>query len=224
VKTVPGLFVAVCLFSAAGLTQVAKTANQNYKDEAGRSKIAATLTDEGRDARQKPKELISQLGVRPGMTVADIGTGPGYMLPHLSAAVGPSGVVYAEDIFPDFLNRAKVNAQSLQNVKFFLGNEKSVELPAATVDLAMILDAYHHFDYPEAMLASIKRALKPDGRLAIVEYHKNEKSMANGNALTHIRKTRADFVKEIEGYGFQAVQVADFVPDVQWFGIFQPKQ
>jgi len=221
VKSVHALSLCVCFVSVSGLAQVAKTANENYKDEAGRSRIAATLTGEGRDARQKPKELIARLGIRTGMTVADIGTGPGYMLPYLSAAVGPSGVVDAEDIFPDFLNRAKVNAQSLQNVKFFLGNEKSVELPAGTVDIVMILDAYHHFDYPEAMLASIRRALKPDGRLAIIEYHKNEKSMANGNALKHIRKTRAEFVKEIEGYGFRSVEVNDFVPDVQWYGIFQ---
>ncbi|MEJ7606188.1 MAG: hypothetical protein WKF37_07945, partial [Bryobacteraceae bacterium] len=93
--------------------QAAKTANEGYRDEAARGKVAATLSDEGRDVRQKPKELIAHLGIRPGMAVVDVGTAVGYMLPHLSAAVGPSGIVYAEDIFEDFLSKAKQRSANL---------------------------------------------------------------------------------------------------------------
>lgn len=203
--------------------QVAKEANDNYRDPAGRSRILSTLTDAGRDARQRPKELVAQLGIKPGMSVADIGTAGGYMLPHLAEATGPAGTIYAEDIFPDFLEAAKKRASSLKNVTYVLGNEKSVKLPASSIDLALILDAYHHFDYPAEMLASLRTALRPGGRIAVVEFHRNEKSMGDGRAMKHIRATKEDFVKEIELNGFRAVEVKDFTPEVQWLGIFEKR-
>jgi ubiquinone/menaquinone biosynthesis C-methylase UbiE len=214
------VFAAAAGFACA---QVAKEANDQYQSPEARSHIAASLTEPGRDARQKPKALVAALGIKPGMSVADVGTGAGYMLPWLSAAAGADGTVYAEDIFPDFLEKAKANSTKLKNVKFIQGNEKSVSLPAGTIDVALILDAYHHFNYPEAMLASVRQALKPGGRLAVVEYHKNKEAMAGGRALTHIRASRDEFVKEIEANGFRAVEVRDFNPEVQWIGIFEPK-
>ena len=71
--------------------QVAQKANERYQSPDARKGMVATLTDPSRDARQKPKELVAELGIKPGMTVVDLGTGPGYMLPYLSAAVGPTG-------------------------------------------------------------------------------------------------------------------------------------
>ncbi|HYO79996.1 MAG TPA: methyltransferase domain-containing protein [Bryobacteraceae bacterium] len=213
----------VLLASAAALGQVAKEANREYKEEAFRTKLAGDLTAESRDLRQKPKELIAALKVEPGMTVADVGTGAGYMLPHLAAAVGPSGKVYAEDIFPDFLDAAKKHAAKLTNVTYVLGDEKSARLPAGVADLIIVLDAYHHFDHPGPMLESMKTALKPGGRLAIVEFHKTEKAMPNGRALQHIRATRDEFVKEIAGFGFETIEVRDFTPEVQWIGVFRSR-
>jgi SAM-dependent methyltransferase len=214
------LFAAAAGFAGG---QVAKEANDQYQNPEARSHIAASLTEPGRDARQRPKALVEALGIKPGMSVADVGTGAGYMLPWLSAATGSDGTVYAEDIFPDFLEKAKANSTRLKNVKFIQGSEKSANLPAGAIDVALILDAYHHFNYPQAMLASVHRALKPVGRLAIVEYHKNEKAMAGGRALTHIRASREEFVKEIEANGFRTVELRDFNPEVQWIGIFEKK-
>ena len=207
-----------CCWAVFG--QAAAEANKEYNDPAFRAKLAAGLTADSRDARQKPKELVAAMGIQPGMAVADVGTGGGYMLKHLSAAVGPSGTVYAQDIFPDLIATAKKTAADLSNVKYVLGNTKSTELPANSADRILVLDAYHHFDHPDAMLASLRQALKPGGRLVIVEYHKNEKAMPNGRALTHIRATREEFVKEIESHGLKAVEVKDFQPEVQWMGIF----
>jgi ubiquinone/menaquinone biosynthesis C-methylase UbiE len=208
----------VCL---GAFGQVAAEANREYGTPSSRERIASGLQSTSRDARQKPKELIAALGIRPGMTVADVGSGGGYMLPYLAAAVGPNGRVYAEDVYPDFLEAAKKHAAQHGNITYVLGEEKSALLPPESQDLILVLDAYHHFNYPEAMLASLRQALKPDGRLAIIEYHRNEKSMANGRALKHIRATREEFVKEIESQGLQAIEVKDFVPDVQWMGIFR---
>ncbi|MDZ4798155.1 MAG: methyltransferase domain-containing protein [Bryobacteraceae bacterium] len=216
----------VFVLAALGATlsaQVAREANAGYRDEDSRKRVATTLGDEGRDVRQKPAELIKRLDIRQGMSVADIGTAVGYMLPHLSKAVGPAGTVWAEDIFPDFLKQAKERNTALSNVRYVEGNEKSVELPSGSIDRALILDAYHHFDFPKQMLDSIAKALRPGGQLAIVEYEKNEKSMSGGRALQHIRLTRAEFVREIEGYGLKAISVTDFIPEVQWIGIFEKR-
>jgi ubiquinone/menaquinone biosynthesis C-methylase UbiE len=215
--------VAALLACSAMFGQIAKEANRDYQSPDGRARIVSGLQSDSRDARQRPKELVAALAIRPGMTVADIGSGAGYMLPYLSEAVGLTGRVYAEDIYPDFLESAKKNAAKYSNITYVLGDEKSASLPAGSQDVILVLDAYHHFNYPEAMLASLRQALKPEGRLVVVEYHRNEKSMANGRALKHIRATRAEFVKEIEGRGFRAVEVRDFTPEVQWMGTFERK-
>jgi ubiquinone/menaquinone biosynthesis C-methylase UbiE len=209
------------LLACAGFAQVATEANRDYRNPETRGKIASGLQAESRDARQRPKELVAALAIRPGMTVADIGSGGGYMLPHLAEAVGPEGRIYAEDIYPDFLKAAQKHAEKFTNITYILGNEKSAMLPPDSQDVILVLDAYHHFNYPDAMLANLRRSLKPDGRLVIVEYHRNDKSMPNGRALQHIRATKAEFVKEIEGHGFQAAEVTDFRPDVQWMGVFR---
>lgn len=211
----------VFLLSAALSAQVAEKANENYKTKEGRASVASGIGSASRDARQKPKELVAELALKPGMVVADIGTGAGYMLPYLSEAVGASGNVIAEDIYPDFIETAKKKAGELKNVEYVLGSEKATNLPAGSTDVLFVLDAYHHFNYPQALLADFARALKKDGRLIIVEYHKNQEAMANGRALEHIRLSADDFIKEIEAAGWRLVSRKDFIPRVQWLGVFQ---
>jgi ubiquinone/menaquinone biosynthesis C-methylase UbiE len=149
------------LLGAAALVsaQVAEKANERYQTPDAREGIARTLTEPSRDARQKPRELVSALGIKPGMTVVDFGTGPGYMLPYLSEAVGKSGRVIGQDIFADFLNKAKERSSSLSNVSFVQGNAKETNLTPESADLVMALDVYHHLDYPAQTLAEVKRAL-----------------------------------------------------------------
>jgi ubiquinone/menaquinone biosynthesis C-methylase UbiE len=213
----------IFLIGAALAAQVAEKANENYRTKEGRASVAAMLSDADRDKRQKPKELTAALELKPGMVVADVGTGAGYMLPYLSAAVGPTGKVIAQDIFPDFVEKAKSKAAGLKNVEFVLGSDKQTNLPANAVDVVFVLDAYHHFDYPQTLLADFGRALKTNGRLILVEYHKNETAMANGRALEHIRLTSDEFMKEIEAAGWQSVSVKDFIPKVQWMGVFRKR-
>jgi ubiquinone/menaquinone biosynthesis C-methylase UbiE len=214
------------VFAAAALActaQVAQHANERYQTREGRDGIAATLTAEGRERTQQPRELLASLGFRPGMTVADVGTGPGYMLPYLSEAVGPSGRVIAEDIFPDFLDRARRTSSEhkLENVTFVQGDERDARLPEAAVDAVLVLDVYHHFNYPVDMLASIRRALKPDGRLIIVEYEKSDKAMG-GRGLEHIRLGANDAIREIEKNGFALASRREHAPAVQWVAVFTP--
>ncbi len=214
-------FVAILFLCAAvAFPQAASHANTRYKTKEGREAISKTLGAHDRDARQKPVELIEALELKPGMSVADIGTGVGYMLPFLAKAVGPAGKVYAEDIFPDFLDKARERAKekSLDGVVFVQGDEKDVKLPADSIDVALILDAYHHFDWPAEMMASVRRSLRRGGRVAIVDFYKDGFGDPN-----HIRLDEADVVKEIEGFGFKAVARKPFVAGRQYVAVFEKK-
>lgn len=214
--------VALALPAAA---QVAKEANTQYQTAEGRQTVAATLSAADRDERQRPRELVDAMGLKRGMSVADVGTGIGYMVPFLSRRAGPNGRVFAEDIFDDYLAMARMTAESqhLNNIVFVKGTEKDPKLPENTLDRVLVLDVYHHFDYPEAMLAGIYKALKADGRLVIVEYHKNETAMPNGRALTHIRLNKPEVIKEVEANHFHLVSQSEHVPDVQYMLILEKR-
>jgi ubiquinone/menaquinone biosynthesis C-methylase UbiE len=203
--------------------QVASEANKRYQTPEGRAAIATTLNDPHRDDRQKPKELVAALGLKPGMSVADIGTGTGYMLPFLHDAVGDKGHVYGEDIFDDFLRQAKerVENKGYRNVTFIKGTEHTTNLPAHSVNVAMILDAYHHFDFPGEMLESIALGLKKGGRLVLVDFYKRPEAMPGGNAMQHIRIDFDDVVKEVESHGFKFVEKKEQIPGSQYLAIFE---
>jgi ubiquinone/menaquinone biosynthesis C-methylase UbiE len=214
------ILVAFLAFVAVAFPQAAANANNGYKTEEGRANVAKTLLASDRDGRQKPKELIEAMQIKPGSTVVDLGTGAGYMLPFLSAAVGPNGKVLAEDIFDDFLKQARATAEknSLSNVEFIKGTDRDPMLPANTADIVFTLDAYHHFDYPAQMLGVIARSLKPGGRFILVDFYK-----AGFRDPAHIRLDQADVIKEVESNGFQLVSKADHMPGTQYIAIFTRK-
>ena len=209
--------LAILLCCSALPAQVAGGANAEYQTKEGRARLGKGLGSSGRDAQQKPKELVEALDLKPGMTVADVGSGVGYMLPHLSRAVGPSGRVLAEDIQQDFLDGAKTKAErdKLDNVSYVLGSTKDTKLPAGAVDVAFALDAYHHFDYPAEMLASIRKALKKDGRLAVVDFHKN-----HFKDSAHIRLDLDGLIQEVEANGFRCVSRREFPSNDQFLAVF----
>ena len=215
----------IATLTCAGVlsAQVATEANSGYKTTDGRSSVAKGLSDPNRDERQKPRELVQAMAITRGMTVADVGTGIGYMLPFLSRAVGRQGHVIGEDIFDDFLASAKqrVETQNLQNVTFTKGTETDPSLPEGQVDEVLVLDVYHHFDYPEKMLAGIHKALKPGGKLVIVEYYKSPEAMANGRAMTHIRINKPDVIKEISANHFRLVSEREHIPGSQYMLVLE---
>jgi ubiquinone/menaquinone biosynthesis C-methylase UbiE len=219
-------FVAVVIFCAAASAQVATKANENYKTPQGRAGIAAGLGDPERDATEKPKKIVADMDIQPGMTVADVGTGVGYMLPFLSKATGPSGCVLAEDIQTDFLDKAKakVRGNKLKNVEFILGTDRNPKLPEDSVDRILVLEVYHHFDYPAEMLSYLGAALKPGGRLIIVDFYKRRGAMGEGDrALQHIRLDEDGVIKEVEQNGFHPVSQHEHIPKRQYLAIFEKK-
>jgi ubiquinone/menaquinone biosynthesis C-methylase UbiE len=214
--------ITTLLLVSCGLAQVADNANSGYKTAEGRQAVAKGLIAPDRDSKQKPEELVQAMELKPGLTVADVGTGAGYMLPFLSRAVGAGGRVIAEDIQDDFLAMARTRtaAEKLENVTFVKGSEKDPALPAASVDVALALDSYHHYDYPREMLAGLRKGLKPGGRLVIVEYYKRADAMPNGRALQHIRLDAPDVIKEIEASGFRLLSQREHVKGSQYMLVF----
>jgi ubiquinone/menaquinone biosynthesis C-methylase UbiE len=212
--------------ASAAWAQVAREANRGYETPETRKQIVQRLENPERLAVLRPAELVAKLEIPRGSTVVDLGTGTGTLLDDLSAAVGPSGRVIAEDIHPDFLDRARrrIQTDGLTNVTLLLGDETDPRLPASAAGLVVILDAYHHFDYPAQMLAAIRRGLRPGGRLAIVEYHKLRGAMEGPDpdfALTHIRLTAEDLVHEVESAGYKLQWRHDHAPDRQYIAVFQ---
>jgi len=214
------------VFCVAAFPQVAEKANEGYKTKEGRAGVAKGLAAADREERQKPREIVEAMALKVGDSVADVGTGVGFMLPYLSHAVGDTGTVYGEDIQTDFIDQARtrVQLQNLTNVKFVLGTDRDPKLPAATLAAALILDVYHHFDYPEAMLEHIRDSLLSDGKLVIVEFYKRRGAMGQGDrALEHIRLDQDDLIKEVEANGFRLLSKRDLNPNSQYIVVFQKK-
>ncbi len=125
-----------------------------------------------RPQQEHPDELVSDLRLRPGEVVADIGAGTGFYTRRLAQAVGPSGKVFAEDIQPEMVLMLinSMNRLGMTNVTPVLGTTTDPRLPSATLDLALMVDVYHEFDFPYEMVQAICRSLKPGGRLVFVEF------------------------------------------------------
>jgi SAM-dependent methyltransferase len=222
------LIILCGLICAAAFAQVATEANAGYKTPEGRANVEKALNDPARAERQKPRDIVDALDLKPGSSVADVGTGTGFMLPYLSHAVGDTGHVLGEDIQNDFLDKAKmkVRLDRLANIQFILGTDHDPKLPADTLEGVLVLDVYHHFDYPEAMLEHIHDSLLSDGKLVIVEYFKRPGAMNNPDpnfAVRHIRLDQDDLIKEVEANGFRLVSTRDLVPKSQYLAVFEKK-
>jgi FkbM family methyltransferase len=133
---------------------------------------AAWLEREEREKEERTDLLLQALELQPGMVVADIGAGTGYLSRRMAGAVAPSGRVLAVDAQPQMvaLLRGAAQREGLDNVVASLAQETDVGLPPASVDLAVMVDVYHELAFPREVVASIVQALKPGGRLVIVEY------------------------------------------------------
>jgi predicted methyltransferase len=164
-----------------------------------------------REQEEQPERALDLIGVTPGTIVADVGAGSGYMTTRLANRVGPSGKVYASDLQPALLQivNDKAARAGLTNIETVLGTEDDARLPERTIDLALLVDVYHEFSQPAKMLQSLSRALKPNGRLVLVEYRKEDPSIPI--AATH-RMSVADARLEIEAEGFRFERTIEGLP------------
>lgn len=132
-----------------------------------------------REREERPDLLLAALDLAPGMAVADVGAGTGYYSWQLAARIGDGGRVYAVDVQPQMLAllKERMARRGVRNVQPVLGSATDTGLAPGSIDLALMVDVYHELDHPREILDSLLRALKPGGRLALVEYRAEDDSV-----------------------------------------------
>lgn len=164
-----------------------------------------------REEEEKPEEMLDALKIKPGDTVADVGAGVGYTSVRISKRVGPKGTVLATDLQPEMIKLLRENLKTLgiTNVKPVLCTATDSKLPEAAVDLALMVDVYHECSDPVATLKGIRKALKPGGRLVLVEFRAEDPEVP---IRPEHKMTIAQVKKEIEPQGFVFKELHDFLP------------
>ncbi len=149
--------------------------------------------------------IIKAAQLEVGQDVADIGAGTGLYVMPFSKLVGDEGKVFAIDIAPNFVKhlRQRARDEKLSNVEVVLCSDKHIKLKPESIDRAFICDVYHHFEYPAASLKSVFEALRPGGKLILVEFHKEIEGERREWMMNHIRAPMEVFKKEIVDAGFE---------------------
>jgi SAM-dependent methyltransferase len=160
---------------------------------------------------EEPELALNVLQIPKGASVADIGAGSGYMTERLAARVGPAGRVFANDLQPqmlDILSR-RLAARNITNVTLVQGTTDDPKLAPASVDLELMVDVYHELSQPQAMLRRLREALKPGGRLVLLEYRKEDPTIPI--RFEH-KMSVAEARLEVEAEGFALSKVDETLP------------
>jgi ubiquinone/menaquinone biosynthesis C-methylase UbiE len=169
------------------------------------------LTRPERIQEEDPDRMLNSLDVKKGSVVADIGAGVGYHVWRLADIVGPNGKVIGEDIQPDMIRMMKkdIDDRKLRNVELILGTPTDPKLQANTLDVVLMVDVYHEFSDPVVMMQRIKDALKPNGRVVLVEFRKEDPNVP----IQPLHKMSVQDVRgELEPMGFKFQRSLEFLP------------
>lgn len=172
-----------------------------------------------REREEASSLMREKLDLKPGMVVCDLGCGNGYHTLPMAHAVAPDGKVYGSDVQPEMLkmleDRAK--ASGVINIVPVLGLYHDAKLPENTFDLILLVDVYHEFSHPVQMLAGIRKALKPDGKVVFVEFRSEDDSVP---IKPEHKMTKAQLTKELMTNGFKLTGEFDGLPwqHMMWYG------
>jgi len=161
------------------------------------------LEVESREVVALRRQLLAEVGVETGMSIADVGAGTGLFVPLFAEAVGSEGRVYAVDIVPKFAAhiRDRASEDGLEQVTVVLNHDRSISLAPNSADIVFICDVYHHFEFPRSMLASIHRALRADGVLIVIDFEKIPGKTPQ-RLMDHVRAGKETVMDEIRAEGF----------------------
>jgi ubiquinone/menaquinone biosynthesis C-methylase UbiE len=206
---------------AAQETSVRPGINDGYRDpDVG--EWVDRLEAEDRVIYEYRHAIVAALGLEPGMAVADVGAGTGFITRLVAQAVGPEGKVYAVDVVPEFLEHieGRAKGEGLTNIVTVLGDQKSTRLPADAVDLIVVCDTYHHFEFPRATLSSLHQALREEGRLVVIDFERVE-GVSEAFAIEHVRAGKGTVTDEIKDGGFDLLREVPLMADEgQYFLVF----
>lgn len=205
--------LALIALVACGSTASPRTDDGTYQ---GRP-IAQTCSYQGadwldrpeRDAREQPGRVLDALHLDAKMAVADVGAGTGYFTVRLASRVAR---VYASDVQPEMLDllSKRLTRENITNVVLVLATDHDAKLEENSIDLALLVDVYHELADPAAVMAGIRRALKPGGRLVLVEYRGEDPSVP---IKPEHKMTLPQIKKELGALGFRFVESLEFLPD-----------
>jgi ubiquinone/menaquinone biosynthesis C-methylase UbiE len=172
---------------------------------------ASWLERPEREAEENPELALRLMGIKKGMVVADVGCGSGYFTRRIARLAGSTGKVYGVDIQPRMLELLEENIkrEKLTNVEAVLGAEDDPRLPANQVDLVLMVDVYHELARPQVVLGRIREALKPDGRLVLLEYRKEDPNVPI--RLEH-KMTVEEVKTELAAEGFRLAELKSELP------------
>jgi SAM-dependent methyltransferase len=164
-----------------------------------------------REEEEAPDVALDVLKIPKGASVADIGAGSGYLTVRLAARVGPTGRVFANDVQPQMLNMLarRLSDRTIANVTLVEGTFDDPKLPPASVDLVLMVDVYHEFSQPQAMLRRLRESLKPGGRLVLLEYRKEDPKVP---IKPEHKMSVAEAKMEVEAEGFTLSKVDETLP------------
>jgi SAM-dependent methyltransferase len=164
-----------------------------------------------RDDEEAPDVALNVLKIPKGATVADIGAGSGFITERLASRVGASGRVLANDVQPQMLEMLgrRLARKKITNVTLVQGELDDPKLPPASVDLELMVDVYHEFSQPQAMLRHLREALKPGGRMVLLEYRKEDPSIP---IRPEHKMSVAEARLEVEAEGFTLAKVDESLP------------
>jgi predicted methyltransferase len=171
--------------------------------------------EKARDEAKEAERVLKLLGVTAGMSVADVGAGSGYYTVRLSRAVGPTGRVYAEDIIPRYLEKLgeRVRLEGLSNVALALGEPHDPRLPAASLDLALMVHMYHEVEQPYGLLYNLARSLRPGARVAVIDLDKPTSSHGTPPALLRC---------ELAAVGYRQIALHELGAGSGYLAVFEP--
>lgn len=172
---------------------------------------AAWLVRHKRDREEATLLMREKLDLKPGMSVCDMGSGNGYHTLPIAKAVGEAGKVFAVEVQPEMIEmlQRRAEEQGIKNITSIIGEPHDPKLPAASCDMILLVDVYHEFSHPEPMLAGMRKALKKDGVVVLVEFRAEDDSVP---IKPEHKMTKTQITKEMTKNGFKLVREFDGLP------------
>ena len=213
--------LALCLVAAVWAQDSPKlSAEEMHRLHQNSKAYIAFLEDPKRDDYQKPHEVIMALDLKDGERIADVGAGSGYFTLRIARHVGETGRVYAVDINPDMiihLNRA-IRDTGVANVTTILAPPDDPLLPDKSIDRFFICDTWHHIENQTKYLELMKKMLKPNGQVIMIDFQKRELPVG---PPVEMKVAREDVIAQMRANGFELLKEHTFLP-YQYFLVFTP--
>ena len=214
------ILFASTLLSYCQETSVKPGINDNFEDP-DIERLTNMFETESREVYRSRDTIVEKLSLTPGLVVADIGAGTGLFTLLMASKVEPGGKIIAVDIASELLDNIAERAgeKGVENVEVQLCDQKKTGLAPVTLDLAFVCDTYHHIEFPERYLQDLMAALKPGGRLVIVDFKKDE-GVNESWVMGHVRLDEKAVIAEVEAAGFHHVTSHEFMK-TQFMAVFE---